>query len=53
MNFDSFKKTFFPHLYQIQDDTSNNPNNHSSILNDAADEDEMRRRKLRNLVENK
>ena len=55
MNYDSFKKTFFPHLYQIQDDSSNNPNGQSqaSILVDAADEDDVRNKKFKNLVDNK
>lgn len=53
MNFDSFKKTFFPHLYQIQDDQQ-----HMATIDDdqacaGLDEEEQRRVRLRNLLSNK
>jgi hypothetical protein len=43
MNFDSFKKTFFPHLYQIQD----------SMTNEDEESNNNNNEKLKNLVDNR
>ena len=53
MNFDSFKKTFFPHLYLIQDDSSTIQNNEQNHPSSAQDEDDLRRKRLKSLIENK
>jgi Ca2+-binding EF-hand superfamily protein len=58
MNFDSFKKTFFPHLYLIEDsvdhdESTDMPQGDLGHYFDNLDEESRRKHKLQSLVTNK